>query len=239
MLLLLVGCQPAKTQITSWIEKQTTGDSLFITGMLRNAGPKAVSLHYVMEIIKSGPAGQSRNNQSGQFKAEPNTYVALAKTIVNASIQDHYRIVLSILDQQKIIRTDTLQQGMPPSINTTTAPKVNSTSDAIEIDGLIIDETRSKPARDFYELFYNKWSPPPNAKDYSITIRELPSRGRSARIAVEVNDQVLLQRFLQPRYELIGAQVEQAIRLLRHHLDNTENLKQQMGNEDQKGSGIY
>ncbi|HHS95759.1 MAG TPA: hypothetical protein ENJ45_04150, partial [Phaeodactylibacter sp.] len=72
-----------------------------------------------------------------------------------------------------------------------------------------------------------------------ITIKELPSRGRSARILIVVNDKEVFQRFLQPRMDIIERMVQQAIFLVNRHLDNRESIKKQMSHEDVKGSGIY
>ena len=82
-------------------------------------------------------------------------------------------------------------------------PKPRNNLDALEIDGLILDETRSKIGRDFYEIFYNRWTPPSGAKDFLITIRELPGRGIGSRISIEVNENIILYRFLQPRNDLV------------------------------------
>ena len=109
----------------------------------------------------------------------------------------------------------------------------------IGIDGLIIDETRSKMAHDFYDLFYRKWIPPQGVTDFIIYVREMPSRGRISRVAMAVNDDVILQRNLSPRYDLLEQQVNLAIRVLTNHLKKKESVKDQMGNEDAMGSGIF
>ena len=72
-----------------------------------------------------------------------------------------------------------------------------------------------------------------------IYIRELPSRGRIARVSLSVNDEEVLQRNLSPRYELLEDQVNLAIRVLTHHLQKKESVKQQLGQEDASGSGIF
>jgi curli production assembly/transport component CsgE len=152
-------------------------------------------------------------------------------------------VALQVFQNNKFIAGDTIHQGVEPisitNQNSEKAPAFSSTSDAIEIDGLIIDETRTKPARDFYELFYNKWAAPLNAKDYSITIKELPATGRSAQVVITVNDVDVFQQFLQPRIDVIEMMVDQAIAHIDQFLDNNESVKQQMIQEDSKGSGIF
>jgi len=71
--------------------------------------------------------------------------------------------------------TPKLPRPVPVSPN---KPVVKNYADNLEIDGLIIDETRSKIGRDFYDMFYHRWIAPNAASNYSILIKELPSRGR-------------------------------------------------------------
>ncbi|MEM1125184.1 MAG: CsgE family curli-type amyloid fiber assembly protein [Bacteroidota bacterium] len=83
---------------------------------------------------------------------------------------------------------DTVQGRRPPGL---------------EIDGLVVDETQTKIGRDFYEVFYSRWAAPPNAVNFTVTIKEqiLPNRG--TRIVVQINDAVAFQAYLQPRYDAI------------------------------------
>lgn len=110
--------------------------------------------------------------------------------------------------------------------------------DVLEIDGLIIDETRSKIARDFYDLFYKKWIAPAGAKNFSIYIREEPSRGRGAQVSLTLNEQKIFQNFVPPRYDALENVVNFAIRVTRARLRDQANIDSQLKEEDQMGSGI-
>jgi len=110
--------------------------------------------------------------------------------------------------------------------------------DVLEIDGLIIDETRSKIARDFYDLFYKKWIAPNGAKNFSIYIREEPSRGRGAQISLTLNDNKIFQNFVPPRYDALENVVNFAIRVTRARLNAQAKISDQIKEEDQMGSGI-
>lgn len=110
--------------------------------------------------------------------------------------------------------------------------------DVLEIDGLIIDETRSKIARDFYDLFYKKWIAPLGAKNFSIYIKEEPSRGRGAQISLTLNDQKIFQNFVPPRYDALEDVVNYAIRITRARLSAKAKINDQLKEEDQMGSGI-
>ena len=109
----------------------------------------------------------------------------------------------------------------------------------IEIDGLIIDQSRTKSGRDFYELFYNEWRPPRDASGYTIHIIEEPARGRSTIIHVMVNEHTVYKRFLQTRYDVIEEMAESAIEATVQKLRLLENIKSEIQQGDLMGNGIY
>ncbi len=57
----------------------------------------------------------------------------------------------------------------------------------LEIDGLLIDETKTKSGRDFYEYFYKDWTAPIGAKNYTIYITEKPYRLNNTIIEIKIS----------------------------------------------------
>ena len=119
------------------------------------------------------------------------------------------------------------------------SPDAPSGESGSEINGLILDETRTKAGADFYDAFYAKWQAPPGARDFAITLEEYPVRGRVARLAVKVDDAVVLRPVLQPRQALVELSAERAVRAVQQYLTEQTRLRQQLENEDQSGSGLY
>ncbi len=109
----------------------------------------------------------------------------------------------------------------------------------MEIDGLIISETLTKIGVDFYDLFYQRWVPPPTASGYEVRIEELPAPGFGTLIVVNVNETTVFQRVLQPRYDQLEASAELAVSLTQRHVNDQQRLIQQLYEEDQQGTGIY
>lgn len=109
----------------------------------------------------------------------------------------------------------------------------------IEIDGLIMDETRTKAGHDFYDQFFTDFDAPPGASNYSIKIRELPFRMSLTIITIEINDNEIFRSYLQPRQNLIEQTAEQAVYTTTQYLQNYEEIQKQLGSEDQEGTGIY
>ncbi len=107
------------------------------------------------------------------------------------------------------------------------------------ISGLVVDETLTKAGRDFYEVFYSQWEAPATELDYTIFIKELPAPGRGSQVMVYLDETELFNQPLQPRYDVIEAVAQYAVGLVSGYVNNYERMSQQLGNEDQQGSGIF
>ncbi len=118
--------------------------------------------------------------------------------------------------------------------------KVDSEKDiVVEIDGLLFDETLTKSGRDFYDLFYNNWVAPPQSKNYSIFIKEKPFRMFTTIVEVKINETMVFQSILQPRYAYIENLSQQAIDRVSRMLANYDEIMRQLDGDDKSGTGIY
>ncbi|MBL1215050.1 MAG: hypothetical protein D8M61_17035 [Ignavibacteriae bacterium] len=109
----------------------------------------------------------------------------------------------------------------------------------VEIEGLIVDETRTKIGRDFYDIFYNKWTVPANAKDFTITISEKPMPRLGALVSIQINDLKVFSEFVQPRWEAIEERADVGIQRVKGYLENWEMIQNELQGEDMQGSGIF
>lgn len=109
----------------------------------------------------------------------------------------------------------------------------------IEIDGLLVDDTKTKTGKDFYDLFYGSWQAPAGAKNYTITVSEKPFRLTSTLIVVLINDNPVYQSILQPRQDIVEGLSEDAILTTQSYLANYEEIMKQLNGDDMTGSGIF
>ena len=109
----------------------------------------------------------------------------------------------------------------------------------IEIDGLLVNNTKTKNGNDFYELFFRDWIAPVNARNYTISINEKPYRITTTMIEIKINETVVFQSFLQPRIDIIEGIAQQSIARTRTYLENYEQIVKQLEGEDLSGTGIY
>ena len=108
-----------------------------------------------------------------------------------------------------------------------------------EIDGLLIDETLTKFGHDFYDIFYSGWEAPPKVNNYTIRIKEKPAVGRGFLITVQVNEETVIEQNLQPNYGQIEEIANYSVAYITEYLMNYENLKNQIDEDDQKGTGMF
>ena len=109
----------------------------------------------------------------------------------------------------------------------------------LEIDGLIVDRTRSKLGRDFYKAFYKLWRPPPGVSDFMLTVRDKPYPRGTTLVSVEINNVVVARAVLRPRALDIERIAERIILLCQNFLRNYEANKRLLEGDDMVGSGIY
>ncbi|WKN42130.1 CsgE family curli-type amyloid fiber assembly protein [Tunicatimonas pelagia] len=112
-------------------------------------------------------------------------------------------------------------------------------SEGVEINGLVVDETVTKVGRDFYELFYQQWNAPISTINYSLFIRERPMNGLGSQIAIYINETEIFAQAVQPRHEVVESLAHYAVSLANQYVQNYESIVQQLGNQDQQGSGIF
>lgn len=203
--------------------------------------PEKLSYYFVVE-------GKSRETNPNIFTSKSNFFnpYEANKPICVLRIDNRDILIMTlkikngstILAKKKVIWER--PKSLPISSNKSSDLKVSKANlSEIEIDGLIIDQTKTKAGRDFYELFYSNWVAPQQASDFTILITEEPGRGRSTLIAVTVNEQLVFKQFLQSRYEIIEQLMNGAVFAAAEKIQQLEEMKNQIEEGDQMGNGIF
>lgn len=120
---------------------------------------------------------------------------------------------------------------------------------------LLLDGTRTKNGRDFYEYLYQQWLTvqadttviSPSAfsdigEELNVTIDEQPAPGgigTSTVVSVTINDILIYQQFLQPRLEVIEGMAQDAASMMTQYIQNYQEFQKQLGSDDQQGTGIF
>jgi curli production assembly/transport component CsgE len=107
----------------------------------------------------------------------------------------------------------------------------------VEIDGLIIDQSRSKIGHDFANNFGLSWETA--AIGYNIVITEQADVRAGSWVSIEINSELVFKALLKPNAEEIENLVTEAVADCNEFLSNqneaSRNLEQE---QDMQGNGI-
>ena len=103
-----------------------------------------------------------------------------------------------VLKPDSVVRADTIKVKETPASLTKLLEQskkqlLETEEPEMELDGLLVDMTKTKGGKDFYDLFYNSWEPPQAAKNFTITISEKPNRLNTTFIVVSINENVVYE----------------------------------------------
>lgn len=126
---------------------------------------------------------------------------------------------------------------------------------------LLLDNTRSKIGRDFYEAFFRHYAELPKSVSplvladstvkitpnldldinaYIVTIDELPAFGvGTSIISVSLNDQLIWQNYVQIRQEALELYAFNAAEVINQYVLNYQEVQRSLESEDQKGTGVF
>jgi curli production assembly/transport component CsgE len=109
----------------------------------------------------------------------------------------------------------------------------------IEIEGLLIDQTRSRIGHEFYQNFVSFWEAPAGAGHYNLVISEQNEPRYGSWVSIGINDNLVYRAPVKPRAEDIAESAQEAIEVVRDFLSRWEEYEKSLEEEDMKGKGIY
>ena len=141
---------------------------------------------------------------------------------------------------------------------------VENTTQEIGPMSLVIDASRTKIGRDFYEAFYQRWSNAATANvpattpadssqrngvvpavfnlaEYVITIEDLPlpGNGFTSNVSILIDDQLIWQQFVPARREVIEDYAEYAAATVLAYFADLQSVESQLGRTDWQTDDMY
>lgn len=194
-------------KVSARIESSTLENQIRIKALAVNSTTVYKELNYLLISIKKGNEGNlSNNQQSGKFSLNPNEVKVLSEISVNLESKDALKAFLYIRDENSkvLVAKDSLE--LNGSLFKNTTAKVED--DAVyELKGLTIDETKTKIGKDFYDMFYIQYSQLPDKSGSPITITELPLRGTSGQINIQIDDKIIYSFMTNPGEDYLKEQL--------------------------------
>lgn len=200
------------------------------------------SLRYVITVFKNDPeTGNNSQNQqqSSRFILKANAKINLAGTSLSTNDPSRTILLLLIYDENdkivgkdRVVLNDDREKKDEDAVSLKT--KVDKTAVAIASDnsndisantrdgvvlrGIVVEETKTKPGRDFYKMFYSSYSLYKLNSEEIVTVKELFSFGRNTQIEVYVSNEKVFQFFVNPQQDFLKQMNDAAIYYVNAHL---------------------
>lgn len=221
------------------IEIIDDGDQVSFTAILTNNTKEDATYRYEFLTINRTQGGSNTNRQSGEVQAPPFEAINLSTTKLGNVDGLSYDCKLFIYREDELVtkvsKTSAKEEQREDSEDrgALAEPKVYNPESTLELDlgGYILDQTRTRSGRDFYELFYKAWGAHEINGSYTIEIKEVVARGRNTSIYVSIDDKLVYASGLQPKYDIIIEQVDQAVPRVLGYIQSINNYNKNLETE--------
>lgn len=188
-----------------------------ITAKAENLSQIKQSLLYELKVFKENlkTGNKSNNAQKGRFVIDPLRIKKLAFTAINTQSKDDKFILLLLLrniDGEIVGRTRQVISNNKVQVETNKITLKKKPDDGVKIAGMVLEKTKTKPGRDFYNLFYSQFLSY-NFKDTrSVLVEEVFARGRNTKIEIKIENIKVYEFFVQPKADYLKANATVAIK---------------------------
>jgi hypothetical protein len=203
------------------IEVEEIENTLSATATVENLKSEFRNISFKLTVFKKNKANANRsdNAQEGRATLEPIQKVSLSKIQVNRGTQDQIIILLLIYDEDnKIIGKDRVVfVGEDEAKVTVIRP-----NDGLEMIGIVANETKTKLGSDFYDLFYSEFSKLNIKSQKIITLQEELSFGRTTKITVKVDSDIIEEFNARPDEDFLKYMAETSSSKIFKYFKNIE-----------------
>lgn len=100
-----------------------------------------------------------------------------------------------------------------------------------QVEGLVMDKTRTKMGHDFFEIFYLNLERVPGIENFNIVVEEFVDPQYGSRVSVSINETVVYQNFVSSRYDDIEEKAKEADEVVNYFLLNWRMYQQFLDEE--------
>jgi len=218
--------QVYNTEVEAKINLEYNSEFIEIVGSAFNTTRINQSLRYVLSVIKSNPqnSNRSKNDQSGRIVLEPGQKKNLSSTTINSQEKDRIIILLLIYDaKDQLIGKDRIVLNGTEDEKEEAAARIDADNsysqdaryekeDGVELRGIVLEETKTKPGRDFYREFWGLYNRNNINAELVVKIKESLSLANNTKIEVFLGDEIIFEFIVRPQSDFIYAVAEEAVK---------------------------
>jgi len=196
-----------------------------VVGIASNLSQVDQQIRYELAVLKKDTLNNTaKTNQSGNVTVLKGFKAALAKTSVSLNVPEQITIMLLVYDvNDKLIGKEL--KSIKAFTNRVEQPR-EMVADGFAIRGIIVEKTRTKPAKDFYKEFYKLYHFYKIDGDQVVTITEKIAQGRSSKVEVTVGYKLVFEFYVNPNPKAIKQVSKQAIGQVNTFFNNAKAQKQ-------------
>ncbi|WP_430612927.1 CsgE family curli-type amyloid fiber assembly protein [Flavobacterium sp. JP2137] len=237
--LLLMNAMYSQIQnkvVEAIIETKEIGETIQITAVAHNKTNLTQSIQYKLSVIRSNPKSnnQSKNDQTGRGVLVGYQRQQLSMTSLDRNTQDRIIVLLLVYDENNNILGSSryvlndhkgagqVAEEIYEALENPVEQPVKAVQPYAEIrfSGLVIDETKTKAGRDFYQLFYSSYLANKVDGEKVVVLRESLTLGNSTKITIKIEEQLVFEFFVRPQYDYIKSMAEVALRRVTLYFEN-------------------
>lgn len=229
------------TEVEAKIEVSPQGNMYTLSGSALNKTDLNKSLSYSMSVVKNNENQEtsSKTDQKGLFVLEPNERKNLSSSTVNAeenqriivflliyqdsTVVGKDRIVINGLEGEDSLQPMVIREGEEDKLVNIAEEEV----DVVLLKGLVVEDTKTKPGRDFYKFFYNAYTANNINGEEIVKVQEVLAMGSNTQLKIWVGQDIVAQFFLNPRASYLKEKAEQSVYLVNRHLMGLKEAKKQ------------
>ena len=244
-------------EVQARLDVEVLENRLTVIGWCHNFTGEDKQLDYLLTFQRTDANGnQSRSQQGNHFELSAGNGLQLASTTMNLGPEARLAIVLEIRENDQLIARDSFprpapveDQPAPTSVDTDTGegegldqqednPDPRLPVGDAEFDGMVFEQTKTVWGQQFFQLFIQRWQAAEMTGDFNLVVEEAPFRGRTTLVKLILNDEPILIRTLQGKYDYLEELADLAVQVAVYQVQQLNQVAEDL-DDDLSGSGIY
>lgn len=242
VVMLLLGKPAVNGQLNQEVEAKIgtnqRGSSVLINVMANNRTALNKSLSYTLSIVRNEELGKEYDKEefNERFVLAPGERQVLKQLLFDAKNEPRTIIFVLIYENDTVIGKDRVvinglegEDALKPQIVTSEefGQQATPPNEIGLMRGIVVEDTKTKPGRDFYQLFYTLYNQNNINGDRIVKVREELAIGGNTEIVVEVDQDVVVRFFVNPRVGYLEELARQSVARVANYFEMRERLKNQ------------
>ncbi|MCW5519270.1 hypothetical protein J1N09_05430 [Aureitalea sp. L0-47] len=211
------------SEIEAEIVMEPNTEFISITAFAFNKTMLNHSLRYILSVISNEieSNNHSKSDQTGRFVLKPGEKRELASTVLNVSEEKRIIILLLVYDlEDKLLGKDRIvlndsdenKEGAISQEEIEEIKGIYLENDGVILRGIVLEDTKTKPGRDFYQYYYTSYLANNINGPKIVTVKEVLTIGNNTAIELIVDDDTVMAFLVQPSNDYLKAMSYEAIR---------------------------